>query len=355
MASVYLIFFFALVLAVVTMPAMRWLGTRTGFIAYPAARKIHETPIPQIGGMAMVVGALLAIAIFGEQYNVPQLVGIMLSATWVSIVGAWDDKNELRPLIKLGGQLIAAILLIVSGVEVTFLSLAWMNWVATILWILAITNAINLLDNMDGVSGGIVAVASAFFMLLAIQSGQYLVASLSAALLGVSLGFLVYNFNPASIFMGDSGALFLGVMLAAVGIKLRFPANSAFITWMVPVIVLGVPLFDTTLVIISRLRRRISPATAGTDHTAHRLLRLGFSTREAAMGLYLVGGALGLIAQLIVQAERITAYSILGLLALCGLLGIWRMEQVLLVEIPKVDEIRKEKTADHDPSFNKNQ
>jgi UDP-GlcNAc:undecaprenyl-phosphate GlcNAc-1-phosphate transferase len=311
------------------MPAVRWLGERTGFVAQPEARKIHETPIPQIGGIAMLVAALLSIFIFGERYNIPQVVGILISATWVSMVGAWDDRQSLSPLVKLAGQVIAALLLVIAGVKVSFLDYEWLNWTATILWILVITNAINLLDNMDGLSGGVTAVAAAFFLLMSIQSGQYLVGSLSAALLGVSLGFLVYNFNPASIFMGDSGALFLGLMLAAAGLKLRFPAQTPFVTWMVPVMVLGVPLFDTTLVIISRLRRRLNPLTTpGQDHTSHRLVRLGYTRREAVMGLYLIGGVLGMIAMLIVEAEKVAAYTILVVVALSGLIALWRLEQV---------------------------
>ncbi len=335
MSSIYLIFLLALAAAVAGMPLVRWVGERSGFIAYPEARKIHQTPIPQIGGLAMLGGALIAIFVFGERYNVPQVVGILISAVWVSMVGAWDDKKPLRPLVKMGGQLIAAILLIVAGVEVTFLPSEWLNWGVTILWILGITNAINFLDNMDGLSGGITAVASAFFMLMAIQSGQYLVASLSAALLGVSLGFLVYNFNPASIFMGDSGSLFLGLMLAAVGIKLRFPTQSPIITWMVPVLVLGVPIFDMTLVVFSRLRRGLNPLnTPGTDHTSHRLVRLGYTQREAVMGLYLVGGILGLIALLVVESDRLAAYSILVLVAIAALIGIWHLERIPLTSNP---------------------
>ncbi|MEM7033551.1 MAG: MraY family glycosyltransferase [Chloroflexota bacterium] len=335
MSSVYLIFLFALILAVIGMPLVKQAGERFGFIAHPSGRKIHQTPIPQIGGIAMVIAALVSIAIFGQNYNVPQVVGILASASWVSLVGAWDDRQDLSPLIKLAGQIIGAALLIVAGVEVTFLPYTWMNWGVTIFWVLFVTNAINFLDNMDGLSGGITAVAAAFFMLMAIQSGQYLVASLSAALLGVSLGFLVYNFNPASIFMGDSGSLFLGLMLAAVGIKLRFPSNSAFITWMVPVIVLGVPIFDTVLVTFSRLRRRISPATAGTDHVSHRLVRMGYSRREAVLLLYLAGGVLGIVAQLVVQSDRFSAYSILVLVALSGLFGLWSLEQVQIDQFPQ--------------------
>jgi UDP-GlcNAc:undecaprenyl-phosphate GlcNAc-1-phosphate transferase len=188
----------------------------------------------------------------------------------------------------------------------------------------------NLLDNMDGLSGGVGAVAAIFFLLLATMNDQYLVGALSAALLGASVGFLVYNFNPASIFMGDTGSLFLGFMLAALGIKLRFPANIDAVTWMAPVLVLGVPIFDTTLVVFSRIRRGLHPVTAGKDHTSHRLVRLGFTQREAVMALYLVGGMFGMIATFVTQANLVEAYLLGGTVFLVAVYSIWRLEKVPL-------------------------
>jgi UDP-GlcNAc:undecaprenyl-phosphate GlcNAc-1-phosphate transferase len=163
------------------------------------------------------------------------------------------------------------------------------------------------------------------------MSDQYLVGALAAALVGACAGFLFYNFNPATIFMGDTGSLFLGFMLAAVGIKLRFPEHSAFVTWMVPPLVLGVPLFDTTLVIVSRLRRRLNPLTTpGKDHLSHRLARLTGSTREAVLTCYLLGGFCGVVATFVIQANLREGYGVGLLMALLGLYGIWRMEKVPL-------------------------
>jgi UDP-GlcNAc:undecaprenyl-phosphate GlcNAc-1-phosphate transferase len=233
-------------------------------------------------------------------------------------------------MFKLFGQVVGAIILIVAGVQVQFLPSQVLNWIVTIIWVVGLTNAINFLDNMDGLSGGIAAIASAFFLLMAVQNGQYLVGGLSAALLGASIGFLVYNFNPATIFMGDTGSLFLGFMLASVGIKLRFPDNTDAITWMVPVIVLGVPIFDTTLVVFSRIRRGLSPATPGKDHTSHRLVRIGFTQREAVMLLYLISGMLGMVAVFVTQADFVEAYLLGGSVFLAGVWGIWRMERVPL-------------------------
>jgi UDP-GlcNAc:undecaprenyl-phosphate GlcNAc-1-phosphate transferase len=296
----------------------------------PAARKVHARPIPRFGGIAMYGAVVIALLAFGQRYRFDQFASILIGASWVSFLGVWDDRWGLRPALKLFGQVVAAIILIVTDVQVQFLPNDVLNWTITVLWVVGLTNAINFLDNMDGLSGGIVAIASAFFLLIAIQNGQYLVGALSAALLGASVGFLVYNFNPASIFMGDTGSLFLGFMLAALGIKLRFPNNTDAVTWMVPLIVLGVPIFDTTLVVVSRLRRGLHPVTAGKDHSSHRLVRLGFTQREAVMVLYLVGGMLGMLAVFVTQADLVEAYLFGGAVFLAAIYGIWRLEQVPL-------------------------
>lgn len=303
---------------------------KLGIVDEPAARKVHTTPIPRFGGIAMYGAVVIALLVFRGRFGLNQMVSILLGATWVSLLGVFDDRWGLRPLLKLIGQVVGALILIFAGVQVQFLSSQALNWAVTIIWVVGMTNAINFLDNMDGLSGGIAAIASAFFLLLAVQNGQYLVSVLSAALLGASFGFLVYNFNPATIFMGDTGSLFLGFMLAAVGIKLRFPNNTDAITWMVPVLVLGVPIFDTSLVVFSRLRRGLHPATPGKDHTSHRLVRMGFTQREAVMLLYLVGGMLGMVAIFVTQADLIEAYLFGGSVFLAGLWGIWRMERVPL-------------------------
>jgi UDP-GlcNAc:undecaprenyl-phosphate GlcNAc-1-phosphate transferase len=268
------------------------------------------------------------LLVFRGRFNLEQLVSILLGATWVSFLGIWDDRWGLRPILKLAGQIIAAAILIITGIQVRLLPYDVLNWAVTAIWVVGLTNSINFLDNMDGLSGGIAAISSAFFLLMAVQNGQYLVGGLSAALLGASVGFLVYNFNPASIFMGDTGSLFLGFMLATLGIKLRFPGNIDAITWMVPVIVLGVPVFDTTLVVFSRIRRGLHPVTPGKDHTSHRLVRMGFTQREAVMLLYLVGGMLGMVAVFVTQADLIEAYLFGGMILVTAVWGFWRLEKV---------------------------
>ena len=331
MINLVLIFASALILVLGATPVFRRLAGRLGMVDRPDARRVHLSPVPLLGGMAIYAGFIAALLLFGEGWVVSQAISILIGATIVSFLGIWDDRWGVRPVMKLLGQAIAATIVILSGVQVSFLPHQALNLLITFLWILGITNALNLLDNMDGLSGGVGAVAAAFFLLLAVLNGQYLVASLAAALLGVCIGFLVYNFNPASIFMGDAGSMFLGFVLAAVGIKLRFPNHPNIITWMIPVVVLGLPIFDTTLIVVSRLRRGINPLTnPGKDHVSHRLVSLGLSQRQAVILLYGVCCALGLVGLLIMHASLLPAYALGVAVFLIGLASLIGLERVRL-------------------------
>lgn len=324
-----LIFASALVIVVGIMPLVKRAAVRFGFVDEPSARKLHIRTVPRLGGAAIYLGCITALLIFGDLFYVSQLVSILIGATCVSFLGMWDDRRGLPPLLKLSGQAVASGILIASGIEVSFFPFPLLNLFATVVWVVGITNALNLLDNMDGLSGGVATVACIFFLLLAVMSGQYLVSSLAAALLGACLGFLYYNVNPASVFMGDTGSLFIGFILAALGIKLRFPDNVAFVTWMIPVVVLGLPIFDTILVVISRLRRGLNPLTTpGKDHVSHRLVIMGATQREAVLMLYLVCCALGVVAMFLTQATIIEGYVMGSVLAAVALYALWRLEQV---------------------------
>jgi UDP-GlcNAc:undecaprenyl-phosphate GlcNAc-1-phosphate transferase len=247
----------------------------------------------------------------------------------MSFLGMWDDRRSLSPLLKLVGQFVAASILVLSGVYIGTFPWEALNIALTLIWVVVVTNAMNLLDNMDGLSGGVGAVAAIFFLLLAAMNDQYLVGALSAALVGACLGFLVYNFNPASIFMGDAGSLFLGFILAAAAIKLRFPEGVQIVTWMVPVLILGLPLFDTALVIVSRLRRGYNPLTTpGKDHVSHRIVALGYTRREAVLICYLICAGLGVIALFVTQASILEGYIVGGIMVLVGLVVLVRLERV---------------------------
>ena len=334
LTSILLIFIGALVFAFGATPVARWLAPRVGVIDHPSARKVHVRPMPRLGGAAIFLAFVLALVVFENRYNFQQLAGILIGATFVSFLGIWDDRWGLRPILKLAGQILGALILVVAGVHTELFPWFALDVALTVFWVVGITNSFNLLDNMDGLSGGVGAVAAAFFTLLAAMSRppQVLVAALSAALFGVCLGFLVYNFNPATIFMGDAGAMFIGYTLAAVGIKLRFPSNITFVTWMIPVLVLGVPIFDTTLVFLSRLRRGLNPLTTpGKDHSSHRLVAMGSTHREAVLILYLIGGALGVLAMFVTQADVIESYVIFAGVLVAGILGILRLERPQLI------------------------
>jgi len=319
----------AFFLAASATPLVKRLAVRLGVVDRPAARKMHTRPTPLMGGVAIYLAFVLTLALFGDRSYVRETVGIFLGASLCSLMGLWDDRKPLPASLKLIVQALVAALMIASGVQVQLPVPPAVNIGLTLLWMVGITNAMNLLDNMDGLAAGVGVTASAFFLLLAAMNRQYLVGALAASMLGACIGFIVYNVNPASIFMGDSGALFIGFMLAAVGIKLRFPGNVNFVTWMVPVMVLGLPIFDTTLVTISRLRRHLNPLTTpGKDHLSHRLVKLGYTPREAVLTIHLVCCALGVIGIYVMQATVAEGYALGGLVATTAAGAIWWLERV---------------------------
>jgi len=278
MASIALILIAALTFSILATPLARRAALRSGFIAIPRSRDSHSTPIPLLGGAAIYAAFVAALLLFGDLAHIRELIGILLGATIVSLFGLADDRWGMKALVKLGGQILAATVLLLGGTQVQLFAEPILNWMVTLLWVVVITNAINFLDNMDGLSSGVAIIAAAFFLLLAAmnQPRQVLVGAMAAALIGACIGFLRYNFNPASIFMGDTGSLFIGFILAALAIKLRFLNNIPLVTWLVPVCVLGLPLFDLALVTVARIRRGVNPfTTAGKDHLSHRLHALG--------------------------------------------------------------------------------
>lgn len=316
----------ALVIAIGGTPLVRYAALKFGILDNPSARKVHSAPVPLMGGIAIYVAFIAALVLWGERSYVNEVVGISVGATLVSIVGALDDSRGMGSYLKLLFQVAAATVLILSGVQVRLFH-GILDIALTLLWVVGITNAFNLLDNMDGLSSGVATIAAAFFTLLAAMSDQYLVGTLAAALCGACLGFLVYNWNPARVFMGDTGSLFLGFLLAAVGIKLRFPANSASITWMIPILVLALPLFDTSLVFFSRLRRGRNPLTTpGKDHVSHRLARRTGSQREAVLLCYLITGGTGLASIFLTQANLQEALVVGSTALLLALFALWKLE-----------------------------
>jgi len=324
--SFLLIFLFSLLITGLGTPLVRRAAIYLGFVDTPAKRKLHSEPMPLMGGVAIFGGAFIVMLFIAP--SMPKSVaGVLLAGTTVALTGLIDDRRGLPAWAKLAAQALAVVILVYYGIQVQLPIPQPLNYLITFIWLAGISNAINFLDNMDGLSAGISAVASSFILLMGLANGQLLVSALSAAVLGATLGFLRYNFKPAQIFMGDVGSLFLGFVLAVLGLQLVFPATNNVITWMVPILILGVPVFDMTLVIFSRIRRGVSPNTAGKDHTSHRLVDRGFSQREAVLILYLIGGVFGMIALYMTQASLLEAYVMAGLTAVTAIYFIWKLEQ----------------------------
>jgi UDP-GlcNAc:undecaprenyl-phosphate GlcNAc-1-phosphate transferase len=338
----------AVMIVLFVTPLVRSAATRFGVTDAPSARKIQTSPVPLLGGLAIWIGFVLTLLLLDTTQFLQQFGSIVAGASVAALVGFWDDRWQMKPIVKLLGQMVAALLMVAFGTAVAFLPFDWLNVVVTLLWVVGITNALNLMDNMDGLAGGVAGWAAFFFFLLALMSGQRLVAPLALALAGACIGFLYYNFKPQHIFMGDTGSLFLGFLLAAVGIKLRFPLlydpisgeaiNHQSVTWMIPLLVLGLPIFDTTLVTISRLRRGLPITRGGRDHVSHRLVALGASRREAVLMLYLVACLLGVAAIAVMHLGIAEAQVIGGLVVLAALVAAWWLEQVPLINTnPKVE------------------
>jgi UDP-GlcNAc:undecaprenyl-phosphate GlcNAc-1-phosphate transferase len=342
MTIIMLIFVTALFFGSVGTPLVRRLALKTGFIALPKADRAHTEPTALMGGLAIYTAAIIALIVISvfttmlarNTFRLGEFFTILIGASIMAAVGLWDDRRALPPWAKLGAQVVPALLVFWAGARVSlpFFGLGiWetvINFALTTFWILYITNAVNYLDNADGIAIMTSATTSAIFLLIAILNGQQLVSILAAAVLGASLSFARYNLPlpKSTIFMGDSGSLFLGFLLAVLGIKIRIPTNAIQITWMVPVIVLGLPIFDTALVFISRTRRGVSFFRGGVDHTTHRLARLGMNGLSVALTVSLICGALGLVAIFITRANVIEAYTIGISLLLIALYAMWRLE-----------------------------
>jgi UDP-GlcNAc:undecaprenyl-phosphate GlcNAc-1-phosphate transferase len=283
-----------------------------------------------MGGVAIWLACIIALLVFTDAFKLPQLGAILLGASLVAATGLFDDRRGLSPYVKLGMQALAASIVIFAGVRVESAT-PWfaVNIVLTVVWIVGITNALNLLDNMDGLAAGVATISGGFFLLLAAGSGQILVASLAAAIAGASLGYLRFNFlAPARIFMGDAGSLFLGFILAVLGIKLHFDKEPV-VTWLIPILVLGIPIFDTTLVVVSRLRRHLNPLTTpGKDHLSHRLVLAGLSSRESVLVIHMIGGMLGMVAMFIAAAGTFEAAIIAAAVGAFVLFGFLRLEAI---------------------------
>ena len=285
-------FFLALLLSLYLTPICRQAALKFGIMDRPDnPLKKQKEPVPYLGGMAVYLSFLLTTALI-YQYS-REVLGILLAGAIIVILGLIDDFGVLSPRIKLLGQLIAAVVLIKASIYIK-LSIfpVWIAIPMTIVWVIAITNAINLIDIMDGLASGVGAIAALFLVIVNFQSGREFIVPLSIALAGSLLGFLRYNLNPAKIYLGDTGSLFIGLMLAALsmnGSYTRFSLYGAI----APVFILGVPIFDMLLVVYIRFRRGIPIMQGSPDHFALRLRKWRLSVEQTVVSSYAAAGVLG--------------------------------------------------------------
>ena len=331
----FLAFLIAFLASVGLTAPVRHLALRIGLVDKPGPRKVHLKPIPLLGGVAIYCGFVLAVLITLHQPTSGQIISILAGATLLALIGFLDDGGFLHHQVKLFVAMpVAALLLLASGIRFHLISSfvpgqagTILDGCLTIVWVVGITASFSILDHMDGLCSGIAAIGALFFTLSANQGGQVMVRTLGAATLGAALGFLGWNFNPAKIFMGDGGAMFLGYLMATLSLKLRPEETGSQLGWLVPVLILGVPIFDTTLVSISRSRRGLVPFTSpGKDHTAHRLANLGLGTRGAVLSLYLVACVFGVLSLLVPALTDRHAIVLVAVVVPCCLVAIYFLE-----------------------------
>ena len=313
----------AFLLVVSLIPVVQRVAHQTGLVAMPKADRWHRGRIPLMGGVGIVISALVAVVI-GAPSTMPVWV-LLGCATGLAVVGFVDDVRALRPQTKLFLQILAAGVMTVVGLQFQFTGIVVIDMLITLVWLVGITNALNLLDNMDGLAAGIAAIVAAFRLSFFLADGQMEGAMLAGVILGSCLGFLVYNFNPASIFMGDTGSLFLGFMVAGLSLVGGWPyARGTTLVLVLPVLVVLVPIFDTTFVTVARILAGRPVSQGGRDHTSHRLVALGMSERQAVLTLYTLAVTGGAIAWLSYR-YGLSYGAVLALLLLLGtgLLGIF--------------------------------
>jgi UDP-GlcNAc:undecaprenyl-phosphate GlcNAc-1-phosphate transferase len=336
MSAGVLAFFIALLASMLLTVPVRALALRVGMVDLPGPRKVHVQPIPLLGGLAMYGGVMLAITFAFDGPAREQSVGIVTGATLVAAVGFLDDRGWLHHQIKLFlGMPLAACILLATGIHAQAFELFVpgrtgyaLDAALTIFWVVAITASFSILDHMDGLCAGVAAMASFFFALLAFLNGQIVVSTLAAAIFGAAAGFLRWNFKPAKIFMGDGGAMFLGFLMATLGLKLRLADGNHASSLLAPVLILGVTIFDTTLVTVSRSRRGLLPfAAPGKDHAAHRLANLGLGQRGAVLMLYLLGAVSGTAAIWVSYRSATAALSLAAFIVLSMLLAVAILEK----------------------------
>ena len=322
------------VLTFLLTPHVKDFAHKVGAIDVPRdGRRMHKEPIPRLGGLAIFMGFLVSVLIFGKWDMT--LLSIMLGAMIIVVLGIFDDIVSLSARFKFVIQIIAAsIPVCIGGLKIEFFtsfnpfsnsqyfSLGVFAVPVTIFWIVGITNAVNLIDGLDGLAAGVSSIAAITMLAVGLLTNEIMVAIMMAALAGSCIGFLPYNFNPAKIFMGDTGSTFLGFMLATMSIE-GFFKFYAVISFAVPFLILGLPIFDTASAITRRLLQHRSPMSPDRGHVHHKLVDMGFNVKQSVAILYAISGTLGLAAVILTTSGEAKAMFLVAAVIVCMSLGGW--------------------------------
>ena len=313
-------------------PVVRRLAITVGAVDVPKdSRRMHKKPIPTIGGLAIFIGFLVSVLLFTEIDA--QLRGILMGSMILVVLGVIDDIMDLPAKLKFVVQFVAAGIAVGHGCviqtlsnpnlfsQAPYLNLGWLSIPVTLLWIVALTNAVNFIDGLDGLAAGVSAISAGTMLVIALMYSESSVAVVIAALLGACLGFLPFNFNPAKIFMGDTGATFLGYLLACMSVQGLFK-YYAIVSFAVPFVLLGLPIFDICFAFLRRIAHGKSPMTADRSHMHHRLIDMGFSQKQAVAIAYVISALLGLSAVVLASTNTSRALILVGAIVVVGAVGL---------------------------------
>ena len=313
-------------------PLVKNLAYKVGAIDVPKDnRRMHHEPIPRLGGLAIFIAFLFTVIVLADIDRTTR--GILLGAIMIVILGVMDDIMTLKALPKFLVQIAAAGVAVYHGCVIQFISnpnifspldylnLGWLSIPVTIIWIVAITNAVNFIDGLDGLAVGVSAISTASLLIIALMVEELNIAIILAALLGSCLGFIPYNKNPAKIFMGDTGATFLGFILATLSVQGLFKLY-AIISFAVPFLILGIPIFDICFAFLRRIAKGQNPMQADRGHVHHRLIDMGFNQKQAVAISYMLTAILGLAAVLLTSSGELRALILIGAVIVVGAIGV---------------------------------
>lgn len=315
----------AFAITLVTTPFAKWLSVKVGAIDYPKDRGVHKKPMPRMGGVAIVLGFLVTVLMvyyFDRSMDARQFAGFIIGAVLIAGLGVVDDMKNLPAKLKFCVQIVAALIVVFSGTRIQIVlwpvtaALQKFSIPITLIWIVGVTNAVNLIDGLDGLAAGVTGIAAVSLMVLCVFTGTTTAVVLTAALAGACLGFLPRNFNPAEIFMGDTGSTFLGFVLAVTSILGVFK-GYALLAVVVSVFCIGLPIFDTIFAMLRRMAKNQPIMQADRGHLHHRLIDHGCSQKQAVLIMYAISMLLGLLAIFIaVKDSRIFMVALLTVIVL---------------------------------------